>query len=253
VFDSAVFAGVGVGIAVAGGFCLVLMERKASSAHAWVALGLLSLVVTVLIWRVFRGDEDAPPAQGAPAIGRGNAWNADFVRLVLCYGGFGFGYIIPATFLPVMARQAVQDPLIFGWSWPVFGAVAAGSTFAVATLANSLKNRRIWSLAQLVMAFGVVLPVVWPGIGGIMLAALFVGGTFMVCTMTGMQEARLVAVGPPTGLMAAMTSAFALGQIVGPLSVSQLLRAGRGFSDALLVAGVVLAASGWALFRPPRP
>jgi MFS family permease len=253
VFNSAVFAGVGVGIAVAGGFCLVLMERKASSGHAWVALGVLSLVVTALIWRVFRWDEDAPPAQGKPAIGCGNAWNADFARLVLCYGGFGFGYIIPATFLPVMARQAVQDPLIFGWSWPVFGAAAAGSTFAVAILANSLKNRRIWSLAQLVMALGVALPVVWPGIGGIMLAALFVGGTFMVCTMTGMQEARLVAVGPPTGLMAAMTSAFALGQIVGPLSVSYLLRAGRGFSDALVMACVVLAASGWALFRPPRP
>ena len=31
--------------------------------------------------------------------------------LVLCYGAFGFGYIVPATFLPAMAQQLVPDPL----------------------------------------------------------------------------------------------------------------------------------------------
>lgn len=25
-------------------------------------------------------------------------WNSESIRLVLCYGAFGFGYIIPATF-----------------------------------------------------------------------------------------------------------------------------------------------------------
>ena len=33
---------------------------------------------------------------------------------MICYGAFGFGYIVPATFLPVMARQVVSDPAIFG-------------------------------------------------------------------------------------------------------------------------------------------
>jgi hypothetical protein len=172
---------------------------------------------------------------------------------VLCYGAFGFGYIIPATFLPVMAREAIRDPLIFGWSWPIFGAAAASSTFAAAGLVTVFGNRRLWSLTHLVMALGVVLPVVWPGIAGIMVAALFVGGTFMVTTMTGMQEARLVAVGQPTGLMAAMTSAFAAGQIAGPLFVSYLVGAGRGFAEALVVAAIVLTASAWALSRSSRP
>jgi uncharacterized membrane protein YjgN (DUF898 family) len=38
--------------------------------------------------------------------------------LIICYGMFGFGYILPATYLPAQARQLLDDPQIFGWAWP---------------------------------------------------------------------------------------------------------------------------------------
>ena len=47
--------------------------------------------------------------------------------------------------------------------------------------------------------------------------------------------------------MAALTSAFALGQIAGPLVVSYVVAAGGGFSAALLVAGTVLLLSAYEL------
>ena len=150
--------------------------------------------------------------------------------------------------------EVIADPAIFGWSWPVFGAAAASSTFAVAALARVMPNRRLWMVSQFTMAVGVAVPVLWPGIVGIMLAALFVGGTFVVCTMVGLQEARLVAGPHATGLMAAMTAAFALGQILGPLSVSYAIKAGASMSTALLVACALLLVSGGALVgsRGPR-
>jgi len=49
--------------------------------------------------------------------------------------------------------------------------------------------------------------------------------------------------------MAAMTSAFALGQIAGPISVSYIHGAGRELSAALLVACVALVMS---LTRCPK-
>jgi MFS family permease len=57
--NSTVFAGYGVGIAVAGAACLVLMQLKASSSQAWAILGGLSIAVTAVIWPVFRPDRDA--------------------------------------------------------------------------------------------------------------------------------------------------------------------------------------------------
>src|SRR5262249_54201687 len=165
------------------------------------------------------------------------------------YGAFGFGYIIPATFLPAMAKQVIRDPLVFGWSWPLFGAAAMGSTLATAMLRSLVSNRRLWVASHLVMALGIALPIVWSGIVSIMLAALFVGGTFMVATMTGLQEAREVGGVRATGLMAALTSAFALGQIAGPISVSLVVGAGGNFAAALAIACPAVAASGYALPR----
>jgi MFS family permease len=247
---AAVFAGVGTGIAGAGGLCLALMYAGRGSVPAWILLGAVSLVVAGLLWPAFSSSGRSVPA---PDAARAEAARpAGWLRMVLCYGSFGFGYIIPATFLPVMARAVIHDPAVFGWSWPVFGAAAAVSTFAAAAWSVALGNRRLWILGQMVMALGVMLPVFWPGMTAIILAALCVGGSFMVVTMVGMQEARQVAGAGARSLMAAMTAAFALGQIAGPLLVSGLAGMRGGFSLALAFAGVLLAASTWAL-RGARP
>jgi predicted MFS family arabinose efflux permease len=147
----------------------------------------------------------------------------------------------------------IGDPAVFGWAWPVFGAAAAASTFAGALAPRIGGNRRLWVISHLVMACAVAVPLVVPGMAGIVLAAVGVGGTFVVATMAGMQEARLVRGAHATGLMAALTSAFALGQVAGPLLVSSLVAAGGGFRGALLLAAALLVASAWALRTRQSP
>src|SRR5439155_1092421 len=183
----AVYAGVGVGIVVAGALCAALMAWRAASSEAWIVLGAVSLLATLLIWNVFSPSGSA---------GRGREtreWNAQWWPLVLCYGAFGFGYIIPATFLPVMARGELADPALFGWAWPAFGAAAAASTVLTAMYSNHVSHRLSWALAQLVMALGVGAPLAVHGLAGILITALCVGGSFMVVTITGLQEALQVA------------------------------------------------------------
>ena len=49
-----------------------------------------------------------------------------------------------------------------------------------------------------------------------------------------------------------MASAFAIGQIVGPVGVSHTIGGDGGFSRPLAAAAVVLCASAWALTRGAR-
>src|SRR5262249_56809301 len=107
-------------------------------------LGVIALVGTMTIWRTLRTDDAGSRKQGQPQTGQGYRWNVDSVRLVLCYGAFGFGYIIPATFVPAMARELVKDPLVFGWSWPIFGLAAALSTIVAAGGTRFLAYRPLW-------------------------------------------------------------------------------------------------------------
>jgi predicted MFS family arabinose efflux permease len=234
-----VFSGVGWGIALAGTICLALMYAGASSSQAWMALGGVALVVTAFVWpTVGEGPERKAQAR--------LSWTPDRARLVICYGAFGFGYIIPATFVPAMAKAVINDPAVFGWAWPIFGATAACSTIFAARLGN----RRGWIVGALAMAAGVAAPIFMPGLAGILAAALLVGGSFMVITMAGMQEARQVG-GP--ALMAAMTAAFAVGQIAGPLAVSAFAHTRGGINAALAVAAAVLVASAIVLRRKEQP
>jgi MFS family permease len=235
------YSGVGTGIALAGLVCLALIALGVSSAHAWLTLGALSLLVAACLWPIVR-DGAAPPAQQRSRL----RWTADMARLVMCYGAFGYGYIIPATYVPAMARALVPDPAVFGWAWPIFGAAAAASTILAP---RSLGNRRLWAACALIMALGVGAPLAVPGAAGVVLSAILVGATFMVITMAGMQEARALAGAAAAPLMAAMTAAFAGGQIAGPLVVSALATTRGGMAAALALASGLLLLSAIALVR----
>src|SRR5207253_2962161 len=105
---------------------LVLMQADASSRQAWTGLGVIALAGTAVIWRTFGADDDVREDEGMHSTGRQRRWDADSVRLVLCYGAFGLGYIIPATFLPLMARMtsAFANGQIIG---PVLVSSVAGA------------------------------------------------------------------------------------------------------------------------------
>jgi predicted MFS family arabinose efflux permease len=242
-----VFAGVGVGIILAGGLCLVVMAFGAGAREAWLSLGGVALACTVLAWPVLgvTGGDAAQPAQ-APKVRS----SPDAMHLVACYGAFGFAYIVPATFIPAMARQAIADPIVFGWAWPVFGAAAGISTLTAGALSRAFGNRTVWIACALTMAAGVAAPLVVPGLAGILACAVLVGSTFVAITMVGIQEARLVAKESASALVAAMTAAFAAGQVVGPLAVSAV----GGFTAALALAAAALLASAallrFSAFRP---
>jgi len=237
--SGAVYAGVGVGAALAGGVCLLVLQLHFAARHAWIALGLMALAATVALWPAFTEKSKAGP------LAAERRWSGDCTRLVLCYAAFGFGYIIPATFIPAFARETLGDAALYGWAWPLFGAGAAASTVAATPLVRRLGERGVWIGGHLVMAAGIAAPLVLAGMAGIVVCALCVGATFMVVTMAGLQEGRKL--GGAT-ILAAMTAAFAVGQIAGPAFVSVLVHAGGRLEHASIGACLALVAAAAALY-----
>ena len=242
-----VYAGVGAGIVLAGGLCLALMHAGAGSARAWTVLGAISLVLAIVIWPAFRREASAP-ASPERAGTRTVVWDRESLRLVLCYGAFGFGYIIPATFLPVMAQQVIRDPAVFGLVVAGLRRGGDGIDARRRRLAephehsppvdrepsrDGARRRRFRSSGR----------ASWPSCSPrFSSAARSWSSRWSACRRRAAWRAN-----GATGLMAALTSAFALGQIAGPIVVSYVIAAGGGFSAALLVAGAVLLLSAYEL------
>jgi predicted MFS family arabinose efflux permease len=248
-----VFAGVGIGVAGAGLICLFFVAMGATSAQLWLILGAVSALAVLAVVPLLRATGRASSAEeDTAAANPRTSFTRDEWRLILCYCAFGFGYIIPATFLPVMARQVIQDPALFGWAWPLFGTAGTIATLLAARASKPEQARRFWAVSHIVMAIGCAVAALVSSFGAVLIAALCVGGTFMVITMYAVQEARVVAGAHARPLIGAMTAAFALGQIVGPLMVRGSAGDGTQFDGPLLVAAIILLVSGAVLLKRPR-
>jgi MFS family permease len=248
-----VYAGVGIGIALTGLYCLVAVSAGVAADALWVQLGGLALLLMLPVAWVLARLEPAPEATPASASAQVPAAKGDAHGLIACYGLMGFGYILPATFLPALARTVVDDPRLFGLAWPVFGATAAISTVLAGWLMRRATRLQVWAVSQLLMAAGVLLPSLWLNGATIALSALLVGGTFMVITLAGVQEMRARAPQQAAALVGRITAAFALGQIAGPVTSAVLLQlpalGERGLPLALQAGAIGLGASGLWLWR----
>ena len=281
-----VYAGVGGGIALAGLLAWALAGVGARALWAWLALAAL-LMAAAVAWLV-RGatatatapstatsaatsaapaaTASATPSAAAstgtaaePACAEAAATPAGGWPLVLCYGALGFGYILPATFLPAMARALVDDPHLFGLAWPVFGLAALLSTVAAWRWLGDWPPLHSWALCQAAIGLGAALPLLdrsGPAIG---LAALLVGGSFVVATLIALQQARALVPLQPAPLLGRMTAAFALGQIAGPALVRALdalpsvSRWPAMDLGAAAAAAVMLLSAAWLWRLSPSP
>jgi MFS family permease len=246
-----VYAGVGFGIAFTGLFCVAAAQPGVPAGQLWLELGALAALAaacsTPFVGRPLEAFALArSPSHPDVTLGPNTG-------VVICYGVLGFGYISPATFLPALAREVVDDPRLFGLAWPVFGVAAALSTILTARCFGHANRLRVWAVSHLLMAAGVTLPSLWLAPMTIAIAALLVGGTFMVVTMIGMQEARARTPDNPTALLGLMTAAFATGQLAGPVVSGTLDLLPIGHSTALgyalQLAAFALALSAAYLWR----
>jgi predicted MFS family arabinose efflux permease len=240
-----VFAGVGVGITFAGFIGLAAGLQAWGSPAAWLTMGLVASALVIALWWPLAPDSGAA---NAAASKRGDVPREVYI-VVTCYGLFGYGYIIPATFLPALARAYVNDPAVFGWVWPVFGVAAAGSTVLASQLGHHLTPRRLWMLAQWLMIAGLVAPVLALNVPTLIFAAICVGGTFMVITMAGVKE--VLRIGGPNASrgIGMVTAAFAAGQIAGPFTVNLFAGWSNTFAITSLMAATALVLGNWALWR----
>jgi predicted MFS family arabinose efflux permease len=238
-----IYTGPGIGIAVTG--LLGGVTGRWGSDAAWIGYGLLALVLIALIWRVF--DDGALAAAGAgraPEAPRPEATarhRSDARWLVGLYGLAGFGYIITATFLPVIARQALPGSPWPDFFWPLFGLAIVPGALIGARAPAHWDNRLLLAIAYALQAAGVVLSVLWPTISGFAVGSLLLGMPFTAITLFAVREARRLRGNAAAGLIGYATASYGVGQILGPLFAAPLAQRTGSFAVPLLVAAAALA------------
>jgi len=196
------------------------------------------------------GHAAASHARTTPATHR-----ADAFWLILLYGIPGFGYIITATFLPVIARHALPGSSWPDLFWPMFGAALIIGALLAARLPVHWDNRALLAGSYVLQAIGIALGIVWPTAGGFSLGSILIGLPFTAITLFAMREARRLHGDDAAGLMGYATAAYGIGQIAGPLVAAPIAAHTGSFSLALWLAAGALVAGAAGLVvvaRVPR-
>ncbi|MDR6445808.1 MFS family permease [Paraburkholderia terricola] len=181
------------------------------------------------------------PASPTPTPATPTPHRADAFWLILLYGVPGFGYIITATFLPVIARHALPGSSWPDLFWPMFGAALMVGALLAARLPVHWDNRTLLAGCYVLQALGIALGIVWPTAGGFSLGSILIGLPFTAITLFAMREARRLRGDDAAGLMGYATAAYGVGQIVGPLVAAPIAERTGSFSPALwLAAGALL-------------
>ena len=251
-----IFVGPGLGITVSGLAASAMVAGGWSAAQGWLMMGLLAAVLTAMVWRQLRG---TVVAGTAPATASDSEQRGVMVMFALAYGLAGFGYIVTATFLPVIARQAMPGSIWLDLFWPMFGLGVSGGALLTVRLPMRWDRRHLLVACYAMQALGVLMSVWLPSRLGFALGSLLLGLPFTAITLFAMQEARRLRPHGASAFIGVLTAAYGLGQIAGPPLVAMLLHRshthGRGFELALLTAAAALLAGGvifaWLARRHP--
>lgn len=244
----ALYAGVGIGIFISAELIAIGFMARSSSYGIWLALAVVALAFTVAAIVMQARTGRCVPHQHVShrSLPEVQQQLLGATRLNIIYGLAGFGYIVTATYLPLLVGSAFAslNPVHI---WALFGLGAAPSCFLWHFLHEKWGLRTSLLVNLWIQAIGVALPIFHTPVSYIA-SALLVGGTFMGTVTIAMPAARRLSARVRFNMLAVMTASYGVGQIVGPLIASALYARTASFDASLLIAALALLGAGALCF-----
>ena len=247
----AMYTGPGAGIVASGLFASGMVQWRWQAAAGWAVFGVLAFALVAAVWRTFRAASGPQPVAGVRAAGAADGTHhghAEIGCLALAYGIAGFGYIVTATFLPVIARAALPGSPWLDMFWPIFGLGVIAGALLSTRLEVSGDLRLLLAGSYAVQAAGIGISVWSPSLAGFALGSLLLGIPFTAITFFALQEVRRLRPAHAASFIGLLTAMYGIGQIVGPPMVAWLLKrsasagdgAGAAFTLSLEIAASAL-------------
>ncbi|EHK0945438.1 MFS transporter [Citrobacter farmeri] len=233
---ASLFSGVGVGIALGNEYVIAGLHFALSSHTLWIGATVFSAVLAILLALLLPSRAHALPAA---TQAKNEPQPMRWWLLALLYGLAGFGYIIVATYLPLMAKDA-GSPLLTVHLWTLVGISIIPGCFAWLWAAKRWGVLQCLTANLVIQAACVLLTLASGSPLLLVLSSVGFGATFMGTTSLVMTLARQLIVPGNLNLLGFVTLTYGIGQILGPLLTTLLGSGTQAITDATLCGALAL-------------
>jgi MFS family permease len=231
--SSILFSGVGIGIAFTG-IVTPIFNAVAGWQGSWIGIGICAIILSIVSLYLVKNVNNELPQANANIRKVAPTGN---ILLVSAYFLEGLGYIVMATFLITIVKETPGMGAYSTLSWIIVGLSAAISPLLWQMVSVKIGMRLTLTAAYLLQAFGMYAGIYLVGLTGIFTSAITFGGTFMAITSLTVAEGTHRGAGSKNNIIAVLTFAFAVGQIIAPPCAGWLAQVSGGFGLTLKIAG----------------
>lgn len=243
----------GLGTGMIGSSTLALLDPHPTSASIWWALGAGSAVAMAFALPllparsvVARPNPAATATAAPPLAGRD--------LMIAAYSLEGLGYIVNATFIVTMIRQAHGSFATAAGAWLVTGVTALVSLLWWTRPASDAQQLRRITLGFWIQTVAIAAIAVLPG----SVAAAYVSSALLASTVMGVSM-LIMTLAPrfdparPQRIGGLLTIGFAAGQMAGPWLAGWAAEQVGSFRPAVIASALLIAAAAVISQRIPRP
>ncbi|AUV26447.1 TPA: MFS transporter [Citrobacter braakii] len=233
---ASLFAGVGVGIFIGNEYVIAGIAYALNSKLLWIGASIISAVLFIALIILLPANKHVLPPQKKASSSEPNIqwWN-----LALLYGLAGFGYIIVATYLPLMAR-GVGNEFLANHIWSIVGLAVIPGCYGWLWAARKWSILSCLSVNLIVQASCVVMASFIHSPLLLTLSCIGFGATFMGTSSLVMPLAKKISAPQKINLLGLVTLTYGIGQIAGPLIVSAFQNNKNGMTISILSGACAL-------------
>ncbi|MEQ9890272.1 MFS transporter [Pectobacterium aroidearum] len=247
---ASLYAGVGVGIVLGNEYIIIGRHYALTAELLWWGAALLS---TLLLFALLILSPPKSSVTPQPLTNTDEPPQLGWRRLALLYGLAGFGYIIIATYLPLMVT-ALGMPRVSLHLWSLVGLAIIPGCFFWLWAASRWGTLPCLTANLLIQGVCVLLTLLSHSPTALIFSCVGFGATFMGTTSLVMPLAKRLRVPHSINLLGLVTLTYGIGQILGPLLTSALTNNNAVAPAILCSAAALFIAAGLCFpYRRPQP
>ena len=246
--STAHFMGVGLGMFLSSILVSVLGGFNFIWSDLWIGVTFLAILLAIPVF-IFTPDQTTFSSSYKNAK---NVSKIGFNLITLSYGLYGFGYVVLGTFISTMARETSGLESTESYVWLLVGLSGMPMVIFWPWIGKKIGIDIALFLACIVMAIGILMPVLIENKLGIIFSAIFLGSTFVPITALALLEGQTRYKGSIRVSTAILTISFSIGQMIGPYFGGIIIDLFLSYDVALYISSISLFIASILVINPNR-